>query len=703
MDEQPTDASVPDDGSDGAIAPIDLSAESTLVEHRGGGVSAWLGRAAIAVLAVALVAGGIALARDGDDESGGGSDLDPLALSLGGPNGAEAAADAIYPGGGYEYRLEGTLPDLGSEAPVYRLVRPDLTADDVAAMAAAVGIGATPQLQSDGSWLADDGSHSLSLYPGPGSWSVSYGGASFGATEPGSPGDVAVEVIEDSEPPVTHTVPLDPPDISTPTNLPDEATAEQIARDLLDSLGVLDDAEWQVTVQAGGMMGFGCAEAETSDGAGDVASDSVSNCGETQEVVTSWNVVFARVVGGVTTSGLEWSVDVGDGGTIDFAYGTLADLEELGDYPLRSTQAAFDELQNGGGMYPGPVPLGDPAARSAAPEPAVDVADPASGGGSAGPASTTAPAPADPDEPVKGCVDSDGTTYDCENPPPGVPRTTVPCSDGEECTVAPPGPCDPVEACAHTCEAIVGEGDAANDEGDAAGDPGDGVNPVEDACPPPCDESDINTTVTVVGPDGEAVEGSTAIGCVDGPLPLPPECEDSAGIECPPDVTFPPIEPTVVVVTGAELGATVIWGTEDGAEVQYLVPTYRFQGHLALDGIEWAIELVAVADSAITEPTPVTTPGTETTLPPDTAIPPDVPDCSNENPEGCVGSIPTTSAPDVTAPPFCGGDTGDSAGDIGAADDDPPSNCVDPPITTTSIVCITDPCEVPEESGGAQE
>jgi hypothetical protein len=695
MDEQPHTPATGGGPEPDEVTAVDLAPSSgDGGAPRSKGAGPWVGRAAIAVLAVALIAGGIVIARQ-DDDSEGGTTLGPLALALGGRNG-EAAADALYPAAGYEYRLEGPLPDLGSEAPVYRLVRPELSADDVAMLAASLGVSATPQLQSDESWLADDGAHSLSLYPAPGAWQLAYGSTGGGTSS--SPG-VAVEELDDSDPPVTHTVPLGPPE--TPSNLPDEAGAEQIARDLLGSLGVLDAADWDVTVQAGGIMSSGCAEATTPADKGDETADGTkvdpaTGCGPTDETVLSWNVTFARVVDGVATTGLEWAVDVVDGGEIDFAYGALTDLEKVGDYPLRSTDAAFAALQAGETLY-GYGMLGDPAAVSSVGvnDVAVDSASGSDGddsgsatvGASSGSATNagtsdgscppdapcpTVPPTVDPDTPVSTCVAGD-TAYACDDPPAGVPITTIPCdtADGEECAVAPPSPpCDDTGYCGGPeCP------DNASCFCDELAVPEVGADGTSE------DSGPATTTNVVTEEDsGPATEPGTAPACA-APEPLPPECDPTVA-ECPVN-TLPPIEPTVVIVTGAELRATVIPGTDDGADVSYLVPSYRFLGHLESDGIEWNADVLALADSAVTEPTPPTTvesppstaPGTVTTTPATT------PQCSNETPEACGGSTPTTQPPTTPTTP----------------------TTALPTITTTSIVCITDPCEIPEESGGAQD
>ena len=78
----------------------------------------------------------------------------------------------------------------------------------------------------------------------------------------------------------------------------------------------------------------------------------------------SRTVVAHRVIDGRRVAGLEWTVDIGDHAAITSVSGTLAKVETIGDYPLRSTEAAIDELRGGGGSAV-PIPLGAPEARSA--------------------------------------------------------------------------------------------------------------------------------------------------------------------------------------------------------------------------------------------------------------------------------------------------------------------------------------------------
>lgn len=368
------------------------------------------------IAAIALAAAGLAaLASSGAD--GG-----PVPLALQSPgsaantmsaedgaaaNGAPADARADlfpYPTTTFEYRLAGALGDLGATAPVYRLVTPgggtrDLDAAEVARMAAALGIAAAPVALDYGGWEASDGERTLSVSGDASGWFVSVangpgmtrdgeviegsdgtgsgGGASDGTGSGGGTGTNATDPDDsgssdtaspdtgspDTDPglepepvPVPEPSPVpvpEPTPIPEPTDLPEPAAAQQIAEDLLAALGVLDGADWQFSVTDGTPMGIA-----VSCVAGTVCDDGVE-----QSVVMSRSVVAQRIVDGRAVVGLEWYVEVGDLGVVQYAGGMLADLERVDDYPLQSTTDVYDALVRGdyGG---GPVALGAPEAMS---------------------------------------------------------------------------------------------------------------------------------------------------------------------------------------------------------------------------------------------------------------------------------------------------------------------------------------------------
>lgn len=719
MDEQAeTPSSGRGEAGDDDVTTIDLAPSST--GGSGRAAPSWLGRVALGVLAVALVAGGVVLARD--DGSGGGDDLDPLAIGgLGGSNEmGVAAADMAYPWGGYEYQLAVDLPDLGSGAPVYQLVRPDLGADHWTEMAAAFGIAAPATAGADGSFVADDGSRRLDVYPVPGAWSVNVGEsydetmiepASSGGGTAGSAGvatdagsadaaareDVLVEVI-DEETGTTHTVPASPeaviaeeatealtePEPVPAEDLPSQEEAEAAARGLLDEAGVLEGGEWDVEVIEGGMSTYAVSCAQSEDAG--IAEVCVSEPATVQ--VESWSVVFHRVVDGVVTSGLAWSVDIGAGDRVSYVYGAVTELEPLGDYPLRTTQAAYDELLSQGDVSVG-NDVGVPEPMPATDVPVAPPSDSADGGVDQMDPPVTGYFPDDPVrlrpescasgiEPgycVPGwCLDNAGDPM-CEEPctadslecgPAGRPvpdvcngepdstctqvdpdlpwlvchlRIEQPCQPVAECSAAPSTMCVPNELPSSEC--VPGPAvDCAL------------VDPVPETTIPVC-----NDTVEAPSTDGAPVP-DVAPACIDPGITCadaPPDSVDDGGAvgvapECvgppttepfPPDTQpMPEPEPTVITVTGVELTATITWGVADGVEVQYLVPAYRFSGTFP-DGSPWSTELVAVSDDLVVPPGEVDPPVTVTTLPPpSTSIP--EPTCSNETPEACGGSMPTT-------------------------------------------------------------
>lgn len=362
-----------------------------------------------AVLAfVAVVAGSVVILKTGEDE-----ELPPLSLSQGAATELAGVADMAMPAQEITYELAGELPGLGSEAPVYRLVAPEMDGDRVQEMAATVGVEGLLEA-SAGGWTVTGEEGSFGVAPVPGGWSVSSyevlgtvgssavpGSPELSSSEgsssaPGAPmasvasssvttmaGGAAGQVDDAG---VRVEEPMPP---TGPEDLPSEEEAESLAHDLLVRLGVLE-GEWDVATSPSGMMGFAVACAEGEE------------CPETdvQETILSWSVTFARVVDGVPASGLEWAVDVGDRGAIQSLWGTLSDLEHMGDYPLRSTTEVFEDLKAGEDMFGGPVPLGAGAPAVGAPvDPAVGVgqSEPASVGSDSGtaepPVTNTMPCP----------------------------------------------------------------------------------------------------------------------------------------------------------------------------------------------------------------------------------------------------------------------------------------------------------------------
>jgi hypothetical protein len=236
---------------------------------------------------------------------------------------------------------------------VYRVVGADLDAARVAAMAATLGIEGEPVVGPDGFQVAD-ADHTLSASrSGDGPWYLWYGpggrsvdGVDGGGGSTGSVGDdpALLEELRARE----QAAEAEVPPIATPTDLPSPEEAERLARDLLTRLGVLDGADWDVTVTDAGTVGVAVACPEDAD------APTTCDPGETTSVL-SRSVSFRRVVDGAVSSGLDWWVEVGDGGVVQSLSGTLGALEAQGEYPLRSTRAVFDDLVGGTGWWYGDV------------------------------------------------------------------------------------------------------------------------------------------------------------------------------------------------------------------------------------------------------------------------------------------------------------------------------------------------------------
>jgi hypothetical protein len=338
-----------------------VPAVDTVVPAAGRGSSGW--RAALAGLAVvAVLAAAVAVVATVDDD---GRPLRALPLLPGSAERDAAGADAaLFPAQLLELRLAGELPDLGDRGAVYRVVGADLDAARVAAMAATLGIEGEPVVGPDAFQVAD-ADHTLSgsrsgegpwyLWYGPGGRSVD-GGTVGGATGSDGdvtdglcePGDEACDALLEDLRAREQAAGAEVPPIGPPTDLPSPAEAEGLARDLLTRLGVLDGADWDVTVADAGTVGVAVACPEDAD------APTSCDPGETTSVL-SRSVSFRRVVDGAVSSGLDWWVEVGDGGVVQSLSGTLGDLEAQGEYPLRSTRAVFDDLVSGTGWWYGDV------------------------------------------------------------------------------------------------------------------------------------------------------------------------------------------------------------------------------------------------------------------------------------------------------------------------------------------------------------
>lgn len=290
----------------------------------------WVG--AVAVLAVAVLVAALAV-RAGDDTPTATDDgeLRPLPLA---DAAARLEASAMY-GPEPRYSLGAELPDLGGTAPVHELRAPDLGAAGVERMARELGLAGPVVDDGSGTWSVADGDRVLSVTRADAGWYVSYATSGPVAVE-GWAGcapaeDPSAGVAPDCVPPTTVPAP-----VPAPVALPDEAEAEQIARDLLARLGLLD-GEWQAQVSSGVTTGIA------------VACPAGADCPPPlpEPVPQSRIVVLTRVVDGAPVAGLEWSVAVGDRGVVEGVDGTVAELVEVGDYPLATTAAAYQAMVDG--------------------------------------------------------------------------------------------------------------------------------------------------------------------------------------------------------------------------------------------------------------------------------------------------------------------------------------------------------------------
>jgi len=299
-----------------------------------------------AVVTVALVAGGILVARGGSGREPAvlpALDLSAAGQTVAGADAAPARNQAPAPGaaqpgiepapapGGVAparppepgaarlwpretYRLGGPLPDLPDRARAWKL---GSTADAgrVAALAAALGLKGQAKEEATG-WTVRDGRRALVVHRLAGvPWSF---GTSIGcvprAGGPYQPG-VGIQCLDPDVPVASPVAPARP---LPHRDLPGRAEAERAARDLAARAGLdLDGATVRV-----------------SDG------------------FASRTVTIAPAVGGQPTSGFAWTVGVGAGGTVQHASGWLATPEPADTYPLIGVQEGFERLRKAGPVGP---------------------------------------------------------------------------------------------------------------------------------------------------------------------------------------------------------------------------------------------------------------------------------------------------------------------------------------------------------------
>lgn len=335
---------------------------------------------ALAVAVVAVLAGG-----GGDGQrlvklpiaSTGGAAADEAA-------GVASTRSALAYGGPMEYRVEGKLPDLASTAPAYRLGSATTTAA-VGRLATALGVDGQVKEDRDG-WVVRAGDRELRVARVAGlPWylgascpdapessdgqtvpcasavavarAVDAGAGSSGApvSSPGSAGSAGgcppeKCVVPGSEPAVdlpcepgaactTAPAPSCPPDATCaepapiplpepekpvrPADLPSEADARTLARDVFARLGVGTDG---IVVDDGWL---------------------------------TWEARVESRVDGLAVIGMGTGVSIGSKGVVERAYGYLATPNRIGDYPLVGPDAGLRRLSEGfgGGFGGGPRPL----------------------------------------------------------------------------------------------------------------------------------------------------------------------------------------------------------------------------------------------------------------------------------------------------------------------------------------------------------
>ena len=327
----------------------------------------------VALLGIVLAGCGSARPTGAGSASSGKSHPGRLALA---PQAAAqraiGSAPAIFPMRSTTYVLDGTLPSLGAQASVRRIVPHAVNVAYVRRWAGALRLAGTPRPITSGYQVAaTDGE--LTVTTAGGTTDVSYflggpatsggSGGSAGGTVSGSagggppvalPGNVASKapVPTDTQPATVvaprsstlrapSTLPV-PPTVPSPVDVPNARSAEAIARALLDRVGVLDGQHWAVTVSAGGGLAVSCAAGVP--------------CPSVPVEVSSRIVTFGLVIDEVSVTSMNWSVTVGSHGRIEAVNGESDSSVLIGRYPLRSTMAVFSDLQHARAVFVGPQP-----------------------------------------------------------------------------------------------------------------------------------------------------------------------------------------------------------------------------------------------------------------------------------------------------------------------------------------------------------
>jgi len=295
-------------------------------------VGAWLVAAAVTA---ALVVGGVVVARSGGQRAP--ATLPALDLSGGQAAGdAGAAAEPARAGGAVpgrpydsgdapqllpqvEYRVRGSLPDLPDRAQAWKVGR-DAGSGRVSALAAALGLRGQPRTEPSG-WTVRDGDRVLRVNRVAGlPWS--YGaavavGCPGGLTKPGGLECLSPDtpVSSPARPPTGLPIPVKPvrpvKPLPRPADVPSEAEAERVARDLAGRAGLaLDGASVKVA-----------------------------------DAYAARLVTISPAVGGMPTHGFAWTVTVAPKDSVQFASGWLATPEPADTYPLIAVAEGVERLK----------------------------------------------------------------------------------------------------------------------------------------------------------------------------------------------------------------------------------------------------------------------------------------------------------------------------------------------------------------------
>lgn len=263
---------------------------------------------------------------------------------------------ALYPERPTKYVLDGTLPDLGATARVWRMKAHSVDAAAVQRFADALGVAGTPARTPTG-WQVQGADAVLQFEIAGGVVAMSYSrgvpGATGGSTGSGVAPDSGATAVDGAEtkpaPPAPRVVPTDPvfdPPPSppaAPVDVPSAADAQTMARALLDRFGVLAGQDWAT---------------DANDSGGVVSACPVGvPCPMVPPEVSARTVTFTLVVDGTRVDGEQWSVTIGEHRRIEYVNGEWATAADLGEFPLRSAAAVFADLQHGEARYATPIPM----------------------------------------------------------------------------------------------------------------------------------------------------------------------------------------------------------------------------------------------------------------------------------------------------------------------------------------------------------